>query len=252
MLSSGISVLIELFLFFGLLSMAYVIEVMVSVTRIVGLRQYDLGAAITPQSALALISRLVVFVYMPLAGFIVDFNSQILNINTLIIPFSIIPVLVVLIAINASYTTKIIGTLIQRVQVTGSYFSSCPEEKEAVRVDINIFQDYSAVAEIHRLGEFKAFSLFVSYVLYYSAWPAIFFAIYLQPEYRTTIFASAALFTGLNTLCSALITDPVTLKLSGQNSTACEQYLKFLVRIRVYSALIAFILTALVSFLLYV
>ena len=239
--------MLELYLFFCLLAMAYVVEMTVSVTRIVGLNNFDLSAAITLQSALALGSRLVVFVYMPLAGFVVDFSNQSLSMSALLFPSAIIPVVLFIIALRARDITRSIGVLIQRALVNGSYFSSCSEESDIRRVDINVFQYFSGRYDIVQFRELKLLVVLLSYILYYATWPVIFTAIHAQPEYRTTIFASAALFTGLNTLCMALIADPTTLSLSKKNKGACEQYLKLLIRMRVYAALIAFFVFMLVG-----
>lgn len=239
--------MLELYLFFCLLAMAYVVEMTVSVTRIVGLNNFDLGAAITLQSALALGSRLVVFVYMPLAGFVVDFGNQSLSMSALLFPSIIIPAVIFIIALRARDVTRIVGVLIQRALVNGSYFSSCPEESDIRRVDIGVFQDFSGRYEIVQFRELKSLVVLLSYTLYYATWPVIFGVIHTQPEYRTTIFASAAFFTGLNTICMALIADPTTLYLAQKNKSACEEYLKLLIRIRVYAALIAFLVFILVG-----
>jgi hypothetical protein len=239
--------MLELYLFFSLLAMAYVVEMTVSVTRIVGLNNFDLGAAITLQSALALGSRLVVFVYMPLAGFVVDFSSQSLSMSELLFPVAIIPALLFIIAMRARDVTRIVGVLMQRALVNGSYFSLSPEESKILRVDIDVFKDFSGSYDIVQFGELKSLVVLLSYILYYAAWPVIFTFIHAQPEYRTTIFASAALFTGLNTACMALIADPTTLSLAKKNKGDCEKYLKLLIRMRVYAALIAFLVFMLVG-----
>lgn len=231
----------ELFIFFSLLSFAYAIEMSVSITRIVGLKNYDLGAAITLQSALALISRLAVFIYMPLAGFIVDFSSELLSLMVIIVPFSIVPILIVISALNSRHVTRLVGTLIQRAITTGSYFSTAPEKNRVGFVEINIFNDSYSFDEVKRITNLNVLVILFSYVLYYVSWPVIFLSIHLFPDARTTIFASAALFTGLNTLCMSLIADPTTLKLSAESSAKCELYLNLLIRLRVYGSLIALI-----------
>ena len=241
--------LLFIYFFFALLSAAYLVEMLVSVSRIVGLKAYDLGAAITLQSALALLSRLVVFIYMPLAGLLADFSASDLTPRNIFLSFIITPIALFGLARWATGSTRLIGVLITRAEETGGYFRSVPAETNCKPISLNAFSEINPTSEVRMLLQPQNLALLLSYVLYYATWPAVFCTINMAPDFRTTIFSCAALFTGLNTLVMALVADPQTLKYAKISKLDCENYLKSLIRLRVYGIFICCLTLAVVVLL---
>ena len=245
---------ITLTTFFSLLGLAYMIEMTVSITRIVGIKyKDDLSGALTFHSALALSSRGFVFLYMPIAGFIADIYNLEITPFYISVAYIAIPTIFFLLLKFPNTPSRLIMLMINRVENTGSYFKRYESQETYIPIkdfSLHLFHSVNLSSELLSLSKKNNMIIFISYVLYYLSWPALFIAISYAPEYRTTIFSCAALFTGLNTLCMALISDPLTLKLSKENKNLALDFLRLLLRVRLYASILVLILIILFGFLI--
>jgi hypothetical protein len=178
-------------LLFLLLSLLYFLEASTNLARKAGYNIDNASSGLFFQSALSIFSRLIMFIFMPLLGFLADTSE--LEINFFLSFYLLVPFAIVILYFNNRIIEYFFGKILLRLSES-LYKSKLLLKKEIFSL------------------KFK-----ISYVLigipFYISWPLIILALILFQDYRATIIGMSALFNGLYTLYLSIIVDPMLSKL---------------------------------------
>lgn len=188
------------FLLFCLLSVLFFVEASTSLSRLSG---YHLGfpeGGLILQSSLALLSRMVMFLFMPLLGYLADTNALLIDFRFIVLFYLIVPFSLFLIYFFKYKFIGIYKVLILSVKSYGTFFKFlsvgvAPHGPKYKRVRLKALRKFY-------------FLVFFSYIPYYLAWPALIFLLREFPENRAMIIGLSSVFNGINTIILTMFVDP--------------------------------------------
>lgn len=225
-------------LLFFLLSILYVLEASTNIARKSGYNINNASSGLFFQSALGILSRLIMFVFMPLLGFLADTSK--LEINYFLLFYLFVPFSILILYTKSKSVEYFFGRILLRLSERGSYFK---KSKSA----------YKSMPYFKR--EILSLKFKISYVLvgipFYVSWPLIILALIMFEDYRATIIGMSALFNGLYTLYLSVIVDPVLSKLGNYKNIITIVYddIVFLKLISsTISVVLFFLITIIISF----
>jgi hypothetical protein len=225
-------------LLFLILSFLFCVEASTSISRKSGYAINNAASGLILQSSLGLLSRALIFMFMPLIGALSDTGSIYTSGYSIILSFLLLPSMLFLLFIFRVEVERIFLTLLKRVGVHGSYFKKVEAVHDMPKTD-------------SRLRTFKKFKnlyivVFLSYIPYYLAWPFIIILLNAFPENRGFILGLSSVFNGINTLILTLFVDPKLAKLGMYKNIILSVYNELLL-VRLFASLSAFILFLIVS-----
>jgi hypothetical protein len=169
---------------------------------------------------------------MPALGYLADKNE--LYSEGFIIPiYYLIMVLglIVLLTYNR-FVISLYTSLIERVNNTGTFFRGGK---------IKLSNDYNVKPLSRKVKSLSGFYFLVliAYVPYYLSWPLVIFLLDNFNENRAMLLGMSSVFNGLNTIVLTVFVDPKLIRLSKHNRLVNHIYI-MLIKLRVYSSVIAF------------
>lgn len=223
-----------MFLLFFLLAILMVIEATTSISRLSGYKLNFPEGGLILQSSLSLLSRAIMFLFMPYLGYLSDSNNILNNQYEILQAFTIIPLLLIILFFVKTKVLAFYNTLIMNVKTSGSFFRK--NYKETI-VDNN---KITKNRKIKRLKGFYNLILF-AYVPYYLAWPAVIVLLDVYNEQRGMILGMSAIFNGLNTILLTVFIDPKLISL-GRHKKLLETLYFDQLRLRLYASMISLVI----------
>ncbi len=219
-----------LVLIYTLLSVLIAIEATTSIARKAGYIEGTPTTGLFLQSSLALFSRVVIFMFMPLIGYLADANK--LESSAQDVFLFLIPV-VMLIAVSTwrSFLTRICLALIDRMNKNGSLF-------KGALVYSNKDIIFLRKRKICALSKFYFVAL-MSYIPYYIAWPLTILLLGAFNDNRALVLGLASVFNGVSTIVLTLFIDPALAKF-GKNKRCINIIYDDLISLRIKSILITY------------
>lgn len=219
-----------------------VIEASTSLSRLTGYLLKTPESGLILQSSLSLMSRMVMFLFMPFLGYLSDQKKLLTDESYIFIGFLFIPAGLILLYIFHSRVIHIYSTLIKRVNKHGSFFHGD-----------SFFSKISPPAiktkKITNLNKFYYLVLF-SYIPYYLAWPIVIILLESYHEQRGMILGMSSVFNGINTILLTMFVDPKLIKLGNYTKLLPSIYLN-LIKTRIIASFIAIILLSLLYYILF-
>lgn len=221
-----------------ILSGLFVIESSTSLARKVGYSQGNPASGLILQSSLGLVSRALIFMFMPLIGLAADNGNLLNNESDILISYIMIPLALFLLVIFRRRVEWFYSVLISRINMSGSYFKSNQIDITFHRDDLSYFRKVKKFNKLYCLVVF-------AYIPYYMSWPVIIFLLDTYPDSRGFILGLSSVFNGINTILLTLIVDPKLAQLGRYKRIILNVYSDFIC-IRLISSLLSFLILALV------
>lgn len=225
-------------LLFFLLTILYALEASTNIARKSGYNINNASSGLFFQSALGILSRLIMFVFMPLLGFLADTSK--LEINYFLLFYLLVPFSILILHKKSRSVEYFYGNIILRLSETGSYFKRAK----------SIYKSKPLFKKNILSLKFK-----ISYILigipFYISWPLIILALILFDDYRATIIGMSAFFNGFYTLYLSVLVDPLLSKLGNYKNIIAIVYDE-IVFLKLFSSIISvvlfFLITLIISF----
>lgn len=206
-------------------------EACTSIARKSGYSINNPAAGFVFQNSLSLLSRVMVFVFMPLIGYLADTNSLGVSDLYLVILFAPTPLLLFMVYFYRFKLETLVAILLFRINKHGTFFKKTNEQ---VRIKKN---------KKYILKNFKKLyvSFTLAYVPFYLAWPITVTLMTEFNDYRATILGFSSIFNGINTIFITVFLDPKLTQLGKYTNIINSLYSDLLI-LRVLSALISLFL----------
>ncbi len=226
-------------LLFILLGLLVSIEASTSISRKSGYKIGNPSTGFVFQSSLSLVSRALIFMFMPLLGYLADKNALLKAPLDILYFYFFIPFFLWFLYIIRSKLEYIYIILLHRMHTHGSFFKSIKNNN----IDI---KGYKKLKTLKKAKHFKKlYTIFLlSYIPYYLAWPVIIILLTLYNDNRAMILGMSSVFNGINTIIITLFIDPKLTQLGKYNHLIQYVY-NDLVLLRFYASLIAYFILAL-------
>ena len=235
-----------MFIIFFILALLFAIESSTSLARRAGYAANDAVSGLMLQSSLALLSRLLMFFFMPILGTLADNNNLKFKFWEINLYYSMTIVSLGLIVLFWSNIEDLYLRLIYQIKETGSFFairkykglnteSNTPQKK--LKSGVCLYKKFKFLYTIH----------FLAYVPYYLSWPLVVILLNIFNEHRATIIGLSSVLNGINTIILTLFIDPKLAQLGKYNLLISIVYLDLSI-LRFYSSI--FGLGVLILFLL--
>lgn len=185
-------------LLFLLLALLMATEACTAIARKSGYSINNPASGFVFQSSLSLLSRIMVFIFMPLLGFLADTNNLSVSDLYLILLFTPTILILLMVYLFRYKIEKVIAALLHRINIHGTFFK---KTNEIIKIKKNkkiILKNFK-----------KLYASFViAYIPYYLAWPVTVLLMTEFNEYRATILGLSSIFNGINTIFITLLLDP--------------------------------------------
>ena len=220
---------IILFIILGLL---FVIEATTSLSRKAGYFINNPSTGFVFQSSLGLISRMLVFLFMPLLGYLSDKN-MLPSKGLIIILYLIIPFLLFLLFLFKTNVEKFYIILLYRMDTHGSFFKRLNKK-------INLNLKKTKLLKINKKLKRLYFIYLLAYIPYYLAWPIIIILLSQYHDNRGMILGMSSVFNGINTIIITLFIDPKLTQL-GKYNRVIQYVYSDLIFLRLIASILAYI-----------
>lgn len=221
---------------FLLLSLLYLLEASTNIARKSGYNIDNASSGLFFQSALGILSRLIMFFFMPLLGFLADTSK--LKINIYLLSFILVPLSIFLLYFYKFKVEYFFGNIILRLSENGSYFKKT-----------NRRYKYTKLQKRKILSQKFKVSYIIIGIPFFISWPLIILALILFEEYRATIIGMSALFNGFYTLYLSIVVDPILSRLGRFKNVISIVYDEILY-LKLVSSLIAVLLFFSITFVI--
>lgn len=216
---------------FLLLSILMVVEASTSLSRLTGYLLKTPESGLILQSSLGLVSRMVMFLFMPFIGYLSD-KQALHNSNiTMLIAFSLMPISLYILYTLIYKFINFYSILITRIRVHGSLFRGVVCFGHAI--DVSVLR----LKRIRALNGFY-YLVFIAYIPYYLAWPMVIVLLNIFHDYRGMILGMSSVFNGINTIILTMFVDPKLIKIGKLHRLLPTVYIK-LIKIRIYACCVA-------------
>lgn len=229
---------------FIILSALFAIEASTSLARKAGYSTINPASGLILQSSLGLVSRALIFMFMPLIGSASDNGLLLDNILDIPINFLFVPILLLLLFNFRNKVETLFKILLIRVNENGSYFKKSKSSIELTSIGKN----YNVIKGFKRFKLLYLVVLF-AYVPYYLSWPIIMILLDKFIEHRGLILGLSSVLNGINTIILTVFVDPKLAQM-GQYKRTISMVYDDLIAVRVVSAIVAFLLLLLITFCL--
>ena len=216
-----------------MLALLYALEFSTNISRRAGYTIGNPAAGLFFQNALSIFSRLIMFVFMPLVGFLSDTDK--LTVGSGIFYFLLIPFTVFICYKNKKKIEIIYGNIILRLHENGSYLKKA---KQTYR--------YCSSGKKELKRNFKLLVVVIN-LPFYISWATVLLLLVKYNQYRATVISLAALLNGIYTLSVNLLVDPYLSKMGNYKNIILTIYDKIM-RVKLISAIVS----SIIIFIIYV
>ncbi|MEI8668066.1 DUF2837 family protein [Pseudoalteromonas sp. B131b] len=228
---------------FIIMALLFAIEASTALARKAGYLMEKPESGLILQSSLSLMSRLLIFMFMPLIGALSDKGSVYENISELLFGYLIIPFFLLAIYICRVKILTLYYILTTRMLSNGSFFKSVKLDKVATSLKIKKNKPiYKKFISLYML-------VIIAYIPYYLAWPSIMVLIDIYPENRGFLLGMSSVLNGFNTIILTIFVDPKLVQIGKQKRLIINLY-DDLILLRFVASLISFFILALSIFFL--
>lgn len=228
--------IIILFIILGLLN---TIEASTTISRRAGYSLENPAGGLIFQSSLSLLSRALIFMFMPILGSMADSNNLLSNKIQVLYLFLLTPGFLIIINLFKINIEKIFGQLLLNINDYGSYF----------KWSSNIYIVQNERKKLNKKSISFYLLVLIAYIPYYLSWPLIIILLDSFNEKRGLILGLSSVFNGLNTIIITLWIDPRLAKLGLYKNLILKTYSDLLC-VRVLSSFIAFLILAIIIYFL--
>jgi len=223
------SSVVILFIILGVLS---AIEASTSISRKAGYCIDNPSTGFVFQSSLSLVSRALMFMFMPLLGYLADKNNLFHSNVELVLLYAFIPLFLFLSYIFRFKIEYLYAIFLLRMDKVGSFF------KKTDITSLNII-NFKLKKHFKRYKKFKKmYIIFLfSYIPYYASWSIIIYLLAEFNESRGMILGLSSVFNGINTIVITLFIDPKLTQL-GRYNRLIQYIYNDLVLLRFYASII--------------
>lgn len=224
---------------FSLLSLLMAVEASTSIARKSGYAINSPASGFVFQNSLSLLSRVLVFAFMPLLGYLSDTNSLNIGGLNLILLFALTPLLLVVTYLSRFKLEQLFTVLLLRINSHGTFFRRTNERVSIKKTNKSF------------LGRFNKLYVFfvLAYIPFYLAWPTTIILMTEFNDYRATILGLSSIFNGINTIFITVFLDPKLTQL-GKYLRIINSIYVDLIMLRVMAALFSLLLVSLYVFVL--
>lgn len=212
-----------IYVLFTVLALLFATEAATALARISGYKVGRPEAGLMLQSSLGLISRMLIFMFMPVLGWMADTGNIYDHYSELLIGYSLVPIMLFIVYLMRNQIEYFFMSLALGVAEHGSLF------KRAITPVLSS-QSFSAIKLPKKFRTF-IFLYFLAYIPYYLAWPLILVLIDMYPENRGVLLGLSGVFNGINTMLLTLIIDPKLIRYGRKFNLICRLY-PMLVKVR--------------------
>jgi hypothetical protein len=210
-----------------------IIEASTSLSRLTGYLLKTPESGLILQSSLALLSRVVMFLFMPILGYLSDANLLGRDDSSLLSSIFVMPLGLSLLYIYKYRVLDVYSILIKRVNSHGSFF------KGTQSFELN-GQFQLKKRSLNVLNRFYLLVL-IAYIPYYLAWPIVILLLDTYHDNRGMILGMSSVFNGINTIILTLFVDPKLIKIGKYPRILPSVYLN-LIKIRIFASFISIVL----------
>lgn len=193
-----------IYVLFILLACLFAVEASTALCRKVGYNNDCPDAGLILQGSLAIVSRALVFLFMPIVGWLSDSGNVFNEPDELVYSFLIIPLILCAVYLKRSFFEFIFKILILRIIENGSYFK--PTANRIEKAAKKSYTSRKALSLPRRI-------VFLAYLPYYLCWPMIFVLLDFFPENRGLILGLSSVLNGINTVIITFFVDPFLIRL---------------------------------------
>ena len=215
-----------------LLSALFFVESSTSLARKSGYSEGNAASGLILQSSLGLVSRALIFMFMPLIGLAADKGNLLESKSDILLSYSMIPMTLLILVVCREYVEWIYKALILRMSVSGSYFRSSNTKKKFKKGKLNYLKKAKCFYKLYLLVIF-------AYIPYYVSWPFIIYLLDIFPERRGFILGMSSVFNGINTIVLTLIVDPKLAQLGRYKRIILSVYGDFIL-LRLFASIFSF------------
>lgn len=217
---------------FIILSLLFALEASTSLARRCGYEIGNPASGLILQSSLSLMSRFLMFLFMPVIGMSADSNTLTGNPFSVLVGFSFILVALFLLLAIREGVSKCFSHLLFRVNNTGSFFK---------RVKDNSYLNVTKRKYKFKIRFFWLYlKTYLAYIPYYLSWPVIILLLSFYPDNRGFILGLSGVLNGVNTIIITLFVDPKLAQIGKYPRVIYRVYTELL-NLRIYSAITSFI-----------
>jgi hypothetical protein len=225
--------IIIIFIILGLLN---AVEATTTISRRAGYSIGNAASGLIFQSSLALVSRALIFMFMPILGALSDSNQLLANDLDVLYYYIFIVLFLIIIYFLRYKIESFFGMLLMNINDFGSYFKM---SKKRYFVD-------KTLSNFQRKKGYKFYLVVLfTYVPYYLSWPLIIILLDTYNEDRGLILGLSAIFNGINTIAITLWIDPKLAKFGKYKNHILRTYSDLLL-VRVFSSLLGYIILGLI------
>jgi len=219
-----------------ILALLFVLESSTSISRKSGYNINNPSTGFVLQSSVSLLSRVLIFMFMPLLGYLSDQNNIFQDNFEILLNYSIVVISLYILYFYRNYVEKIYSVLLLRMNAHGSFFKPL-KKNELLGLRFNKLPKFRYSKKFKKL-----YVIFlISYIPYYIAWPIIIFFLQEFNDSRGMIIGMSSVFNGINTIVITLFIDPKLVQLGRYNKLIQHVY-SDLILLRVFAAITGYLL----------
>jgi hypothetical protein len=232
--------MMNLYFLFAILAFLATIESSTSISRKIGYTLKTPESGFIFQSSLALVSRALTFVFMPVLGYISDTGNIQYSLIELLGMYLLIPFFLFITFLLRYRIETLYSRYIMRIKIYGSLFNGKIEKKYFIN-------------RKKRKQKSKFYKLYltvvIAYIPYYISWTIIIMLLSKYHDYRGTILGLSSVLNGINTIILTTVVDPKLGKLGKYKYTINNIY-EDLIFLRFIAAMIGIIFIFMVYYIL--
>lgn len=228
-------------LLFIILGLLVSIEASTSISRKSGYKIGNPSTGFVFQSSLSLVSRALIFMFMPLLGYLADKNELLQALSDVLYLYIFIPFSLGMLYIVRKQLEYVYTILLHRMHIHGSFFKSIKNNNINIKI-----KSSKKIKTLKRAKYFKKLYIIflLSYIPYYLSWPVIIILLTLYNDNRATILGMSSVFNGINTIIITLFIDPKLTQL-GKYKNLIQYIYNDLLLLRFYASIISYLLLVL-------
>ena len=229
------------FYLFIILSALFALEASTSLARKAGYETNNPASGLMLQSSLGLLSRILVFMFMPMIGAAADSGNLFTNSFEIPIYSLLIPLMLLILFFCKNYARLLFVILLLRVNEHGSYFKKSTLKATIRKSNINkrklLFTKFKSIYIL----------VLIAYVPYYLSWPVIMILLDAFSEHRGFILGLSSILNGVNTIILTLFVDPKLAQI-GQKKRIISVLYDELIAVRLGAAILSSIILLFFTF----
>jgi hypothetical protein len=220
---------------FIIMALLFCIEASTSLARRTGYLMRKPESGLVLQSSLSLMSRLLIFMFMPLIGALSDKGSIYDDTSELLFFYLIIPFGLYLLYVFRANVLHLYFVLTNRMLCNGSFF------KPALKQGKFIEPNNGTRKNIYKRFRSLYMLVILAYIPYYLAWPSIMILIDIYPDNRGFLLGMSSVLNGFNTIILTLFVDPKLIQI-GQHKRLIVKMYDDLVFLRFIASVFSFVI----------